>query len=122
VDGDHRGGARFVLAPDHLQQPALLGAVAFAGGAHLGQDQIAVAQAGGVRPGQHQPVTALAIDRLDPGLAAALAHDAEQAMRALPKALDQPGLGLAAFQALEAHQQPVAHARRAGGGLAAIGG
>ena len=52
---------------------------------------------------------------------ARLAHHAQDAVGALAQPLDQPRLDLAGLQRLEAHQQPVAEARRAGGLLAAVG-
>ncbi len=71
VDGDQRGGARIVLAADHLQQLAALGAVA-------GGVAVRPGPAPGRRRcrssaaslGQQQAVLGLAVDRLDPHLAA----------------------------------------------------
>ena len=80
----------------------------------LRRRKVAVPQAGGVRPDEHDGVAGAAVDRLEPHLTARLAHHAQHAMGALPQAFDQPRFGLAGGVDLEAHQQLIAHARRAG--------
>ena len=123
VDGDERRRPRLILAADALQQLAALGAVALAARLQLdlGQDQIAVLQVARLVRVEDQAVLGLAINRLDPDLAMALADHAQDAVGALAQLLDQPRLGLAALQPLEADQAAVADARRAGDGLVAVG-
>jgi hypothetical protein len=122
VDGDQRGGPRLILAPHHLQQLAALGAIAALRRADLGQHQIPVAQVLALMRGQDQGLLGAAVHRLDPDLAALLADHAQHAVRALAQALDETGLEFAGLQALEADQQAVAQAGRAGHSLMRRGG
>ena len=116
MDGDQRGGAGVVLAPDDLQELAALGAVADAVAFDPGQHQIAVPHVGA--GGQDQTVLGAAVDGLDPDFAVHLAHDAQDAVRALAQALDEFGLMLAGFQADKPDQQTIPQARR---GCASLG-
>ena len=92
MDGDQRGGAGLVLAADHLQHLAALGAVVTVGDAHLGQHKIAVLQVAGVSLENDQAFLGATVDGLDHGLAPGLADDAEDLMGALAKAFDDLGL------------------------------
>ncbi len=121
MDGDQRGGARLVLAADHLQHPAALGAIALGRRADLGQHQVAVAHLVALGMGQDQAFLGLAVHRLDPHLAAALADHPQHLVRALAQALDHPRQDLAGLQFLKANQHPVAQARRRPGLGVAVG-
>ena len=97
VDGDQRGGARLVLAADHLQHLAALGAIAALGvAADLGQHQVAVRQVRAPRPrgsaGCPSSARSTGSTRTS---RARLAHHAEDAVGALAEPLDQPRLDLA---------------------------
>ncbi len=118
VDGDQGGRPRIVLAPDHLEHPARLGAIAVVRRRlHLGQHKVALGHLLGVGRRQHQAFLGAPVDGLDPRFAPALAHDAKDPVGALAQLLDHPGLELAGLQLLEAHQQAVAEPGSAPTGL-----
>ncbi len=123
VDGDQRGGARLVLAADHLQHLAAARTIAAIGSADGGQHQVAILQVMRLGLGQAQAFLGLAVHRLDANFTARLAHHAQDLVGALAQALDQLGFDGPILQGLEPHQQPVAQAwRPAGLGLVRAGG
>jgi hypothetical protein len=120
---DQRGGARLVLSAHDLQHPAGLGPIAAWPAGKFGQNQVAVLEIALARLvfGDGQDVLGLAVHRLDADFAAGLADDAENAVGALSQFLDQSSLGLVA-DALEADQQAITEAGRAGGFFVAVRG
>ena len=89
-----------VLAPHRLDHFRRAGTIAAPLPHGLCQHEIALAHLGRIVVDQDQVILDLAVHRLDPRFAPALAHDAEDTVGALPQALDQTGFQIAALQPL----------------------
>ena len=122
VNGQHGGRARIVLAAQNFEELGLFGSVTAAlllrGGRY--QNEVAIPQLGGRRR-QKPGNTRFAVHRLDAHLPAMTADNAKGLGRPAADALDQLGFETAVLAPLEADQQAVAQARRAGLGLIASG-
>ena len=120
VDGDQGGGPGVVFAPDGFQNLAAFGPVALLALLDRGQNEVSVAQIGGLQRWDDQHVLRAPVDRLDPGFLVGFADHAEDSIGAGVQRLDQPRFP-AVLTLDEFDQQSVAHARGGGGPGAALG-